>query len=136
MAQRNSKKNIDPSSIANQMYNEQSGAQKNIEVGRHLAPLKIDATTFTTDASTARALPKKGCNIAVYNNAGAVGAVTLGDAAGMAALAAGVCDASGNVGIPCAPNSWTYIACNDRQWVRTTASTLLVFIIEDDTSVK
>lgn len=134
--QRNSKKNIDPSSISNQTYNEQSGAQKNMEVGRHLKPLKSSATAFTTDASTARALPKKGCNLAIYNNAGAVAAVTLGDDAAMAALAAGTCDAAGNVGIPCPPNQWTYVACADRQFVRTSAATLLVFIIEDDTSVK
>jgi hypothetical protein len=136
MAKRKSTNNIDPGSIQSHMYNEAAGAQKNMEVGRHLKPIQVDATTWSTDCSTARRLPSKGKNLAVYNNAGAIGAVTLGDAAGMTALAAGATDASGNVGIPCPAGQWTYIACNDKQFVRSTASTLLVFLIEDDTSVQ
>jgi hypothetical protein len=134
MANRKSKNNIDAGSAVSQSYNEQAGAQKNTEVGRYLVPLKSDATTYTTDASTARALPSKGRNLAIYNNANAVGSATLGDDASMASLGAGAADSNGNVGIPCKPNDWTYIACNERQFVRTSASTLLVFLIEDDTS--
>jgi hypothetical protein len=130
--------NIDPGTVSNQTYNRASGAQKNTEVGQHLKPITFNnagTIAFTTDASTARSLPSKGRNLAVYNNAVAIGAVTLGDDSTMAALAAGVTDATGNVGIPCAPGAWTYIACNNRQWVKSTAATLLVFVIEDDTVV-
>lgn len=134
--QRINQSNQDQSSIDSMLFNPQAGAQKNMEVGRHLLPLKSSGTAFTTDATTARALSSKGKCIAVYNNAGAIGAVTLGDDAAMAALAAGVCDASGNVGIPCAAGQWTYIACYDRQFVKSTAATLLVFEIADDTSIK
>lgn len=129
-------KTVDPSSISNLTYNEAAGAQKNTEVGAHLKPLQIDGTTFSTDATTARRLPGAGKNLAIYNNAAAVGSVTLGDVSIMAALAVGATDASGNVGIPCKPNDWTFIACNEKQYVRTNAVTLLVFIIEDDTSIK
>jgi hypothetical protein len=132
--ERKSKVNVDPGQIVNHSYNQAAGAQKNIEVGKHLVPLKSDATTYTTDASTARALPSKGRNLAIYNNAGTVGVVTLGDSAGMAALTIGATDADGNVGIPCKPNDWTYIACNEKQFVKTSAATLFVFLIEDDTS--
>jgi hypothetical protein len=132
--ERKSKVNVDPSQIVNHSYNQAAGAVKVAEVGRHLVPLKSDATTYTTDATTARALPSKGRNLAIYNNAGAVGAVSLGDDAAMAALGVGATDANGNVGIPCKPNDWTYVACNEKQFVRTSAVTLLVFLIEDDTS--
>lgn len=138
--QRNSKKNIDPSSIANQMFNEQAGAQKNVSVGPSLKPLKLTATTWTTDASTVRKITK-GVQLAVYNNAGAVGSVTLSKSGTRTSLAPGavdntVGDTFGDVGIPCAPNSWTYISGHDNIAVITSAATLLVFIIEDDTSVK
>lgn len=133
--ERNTKKNVDPGSAMNNTYNQYSGAQKNMEVGRHLKPLKADATTYTTDASTARAIPP-GKNIAVYNNNAAIGAVTLGEDNTVSALAAGVTDANGHVGIPCKPNDWTFIACYDKTWIKSTAATLLVFLIEDDTSVK
>lgn len=135
MAKRSTPSVQDQGSIDSTIYNKQAGAQKNAEVGRHLLPLNSSATAFTTDATTARALPSKGKNIAVYNNAGAVGAVTLGTDNTVAALAPGVTAADGSVGIPCAPNDWTYIACFDKQWIRSTAATLLVFVIADDSIV-
>lgn len=136
MAKRKVQNNIDQASIENQAYNEKSGAQKNAEVGRYLVPLDDGAGAKTTNAATARSIPK-GRNLAVYNNAGAVGAITLGDESSVAALAPGVTDAlqNGHVGIPCAPNDWTYIACWDKTFVRASAATLLVFIIGDDTAV-
>lgn len=133
-------KTQDPSSIANHTYNEKSGAQKNTEVGRKLLPLNVDATTFTTDATTARKLPSQGRNLAIYNNAGAVGAITLGTGTpALVAQAPGVVQAGTNgqsVGIPCPPNDWTYVACGELDTVIATAATLLVFLIDDDTSIK
>lgn len=132
MAKRKVSNNIDTHSIENQGYNERAGAQKNMEVGRELFPLDNGTGGYTTDASTAKALPKKGCNVAVYNNNTAVGAVTLGTDNTVVALASGVTDANGNVGIPCKPNDWTFIACWDKTWIKSTAATLLVFVIADD----
>lgn len=132
---RKNQKNIDPSSIANQTYSESAGAQKNTEVGRHLVPLKSDGTTYTTDATTVRALPSKGKNLAIYNNSTILYAVTLGSNSSIAALASGVTDANGNVGIPCEKEGWTYIACNDKQYVITQNAALMVFLIEDDSSI-
>lgn len=126
----------DTAIIANLIYSESSGAQKNSEVGRYLVPLKSDATTYTTDATTARALPSPGRNLAVYNNNTAIGAVTLGTDSTVSALAAGVVDASGNVGIACKPGDWTYIACSEKSWVKSTAATLLVYLIEDDSFIR
>jgi hypothetical protein len=129
-------KTFDPSSIAATTYNEHSGAIKHAEVGRHLIAIPNSATTVTTNATTALSLPFPGKNIAVYNNANAVGSITLGEDGTITSLAPGVTDVNKHVGIPCAPNSWTYIACYDKQWVIASAATLLVFLIDDDTSVK
>jgi hypothetical protein len=124
----------DPSSIQALTYNEQTGAQKNMDMGHHLIPLKINATTFTTDATTARAVPM-GKTLAIYNNTGSAGSITLGDTSAVALLAAGATDVNGNVGIPCKPNDWTYISVYDRQYVISSAATLLVFVVKDDSSV-
>lgn len=127
---------LDASTIANLMFNIAAGAQKNMEVGRHLLPLGDGAGGFTTNATTAKVLPSKGKNLAVYNNAGAVGSITLGEDNTVAVLASGVTDASGHVGIACKPNDWTYIACAEQNWVITSAATLLVYLIDDDSSIK
>jgi len=126
----------DQGSIQNNQYNEAAGSQKNSEVGRHLLPIPLSASSFTTDASTIRVLPRKGMNLAVYNNAGALGSITLGESAAQASLAPGVTDATGHVGLPCPPGQWTYIACSTQQWVISSAATLLVFIIDDNSSIK
>jgi hypothetical protein len=134
---RNTSNIKDTGQLGNLTYNEASGAEKNMEVGRKLIPLD-DGTGagFTTNAATAKVLPSMGKNLAIYNNATSVGAVTLGDDASIAALAPGACDANGNVGIPCAPGDWTYIACGSKTFVRTTASTLLVFLIDDESYIQ
>ena len=133
-------KTQDPSSISNFTYNEASGAQKNVEVGRKLLPLGDGASGFTTDATTARKLPLAGRNLAVYNNAGAVGSITLGtNTPALVSQAPGAVQASTDgqsVGIPCTPNDWTYIAAGELDWVIASAATLLVFLIDDDTSIK
>lgn len=130
----------DPSAIANLEYNESSGSKKVSEVGRHLLPLKFisaGVVAYTTDASTAKRLDNPGKSLAVYNNSGSLGSITLGKiAAAPASLAAGATDASGNVGVPCKPNDWTYIACDDNYWVISSAATLLVFVIDDKTAIK
>lgn len=129
----------DPSIIENLQYNDPAGSKKVSEVGRHLLPLTYisgGVTAYTTDATTIKALSSKGACLAVYNNANAVGSITLGEASTQASLAAGVTDATGHVGIPCPPNAWTYIACGNQNWVIASAATLLVFLIEDNSSIK
>lgn len=132
-------KTQDPNAIANLTYNNSSGAQKNAEVGRKLLPLGDGAAGFTTNATTARKLPSKGRNLAVYNSAAAVASVTTGtNTPALVSQAAGAVQASTNgqsVGIACAPNDWTYIACGEHDWVIASAATLLVYLIEDDTSL-
>lgn len=115
-------------------YNLASGGFKNVKVGPKLKPLQNGATTFTTNATTAINLAVKGKNLAVYNNAAAVGSVTTSDVV-IASLAAGVTDASGRVGIACPPNAWTYISMGDDIIVIASAATLLVYLIDDDSTL-
>lgn len=129
----NGYKVYDPASIDNMQFNAPAGAQKQINVGCKLLPLKADATTYTTDATTARALPQIGRSIAVYNNSGTMAAVTFGMDATVTALAAGVTDANAHVGLPCVPNDWSYFSGADYQWLIASSANLLVFLIADDT---
>lgn len=129
----------DPATLHNLEYSNSAGSKKVSEVGRHLLPLKFisgGALAYTTDASTARVLDSPGKLLAVYNNANAVGSVTLNESSAIASLAPGATDSTGHVGIPCPPNAWTYIACDKSNWVISSAATLLVFLIDDETSIK
>lgn len=125
----------DPSTIELLTYNEKAGARKSTEVGRALIPLDNGASSFTTDASTRRSLPSAGRNLAIYNNSAAVHAVSVGDVT-VAANAAGAVQTSGSnvfVGVPCAPNAWTYLAAGQWSYVITDSALLLVFLIDDPT---
>jgi hypothetical protein len=126
----------DEGSLANLMYNKAAGAEKNTDVGKHLLPLNDGAGGFTTDATTARKLPAQGKNISVYNKSGTAESITLGETSAVASLAIGVTDVNGHVGIPCKPNDWTNIACSEQDWVIASSANLLVFLIDDDTSIK
>jgi hypothetical protein len=124
----------DPSSIQAVTYNHQTGAQKNMEMGRHLIPIPTSPTTFTTDVTSATALPSKGITLAIYNASSTAYAITLGDST-VTALGIGVTNASGNVGIPCTPNDWTYIATFDKTHVISNSSNLKVMIVADSTVI-
>lgn len=113
-------------------YNPASGGQKSLIVGPRLLPIPTSATTWTTMPTAATALPALGLNIAVYNNAGAVGSIVIGGST-ITTLAPGAVDASGNVGVALPPNAWTYLSMSYNQYVITSASTVLVYIIEDPT---
>jgi len=126
----------DPSILDNLIYNEASGARKSIPVGPHLLPLPDGASGFTTNATTAKILPSAGRNLAIYNNAGAVGSITLGEDNTVTSLAPGATDANGHVGIACPPNSWSYISTGNQNWVIASAATLLVYLIDDETMIR
>jgi hypothetical protein len=135
----NGSRQVDQGSIDNFTYNERAGARKTAEVGRKLVPIPslsgAPVGNGTTNATTAISLPSAGRNIAVYNNTNAVGSVTFGSNNTVASLAPGVLDAAGNVGLPCAPNAWSYFAAGEQQWVIASAATLLVFLIDDNTFI-
>jgi hypothetical protein len=131
---------LDPDAIANNQYNDAAGSQKVSEVGRHNLPFPYisgGTTAYTTNLTTPLPLPKKGMGLAVYNNSSTVHSITLGESATSpaSALAAGVTDANGHVGVPCTPNAWTYIASGTKTWVIADNAALLVFLISDNSEV-
>ncbi len=127
----------DPSAIANFEYNQAAGAQKVAEVGRHLLPLPTPGTGtgWTTAPTSAYALPAAGVNLAVFNSTATTGSITFGTDSTVTALAAGTTDSSGRVGLPCA-QGWNYFASGYSNWVISSASTLYVFLINDNTSIQ
>lgn len=117
-------------------YNPQSGGQKSLIVGPRYIPIPIVAggvPAYTTNVTTATGLPKLGLNLAIYNNAGAAGSVTVGQSAAVTSQAIGVSDANGNVGVACAPNAWTYLSMGNNQWIIASAATIIVYMMEDPT---
>ena len=124
----------DTGSISNEQYNEASGAAKSVEIGPKLIPIPT-ATGGTTSANAAAVgLPVAGRSVYIYNNSLTMGAVSFGGPT-ISAPVAGTIDASGAVGIPCEPNTWSRFSCGDATFVRTSAVTLLVFLVEDDSSL-
>ena len=126
----------DPGAIDVLVYSDQAGANKVSEVGRCLLPLGNGAGGFTTDATTARILPSAGRNLAIFNNSAVIYSVTVSNSSATAALAVGATDASGNVGVACMPNAYTYVACNQNNWVKTNNALLIVYLIDDSTSIQ
>ena len=128
----------DPLQIKAIEYNPAAGAQKSLPIGPHLLPIPIvtaGTPTWKTDVSTVTALPLIGMNLAIYNNAGAAGSITIGNTSGLTSQAIGASDANGNVGVACPPNAWTYLSMGANQWIISSAATLIVYIIEDPTSI-
>jgi hypothetical protein len=126
----------DPSLIDLLEYNEPTGAKKSLSIGPHLCPLGDGAGGFTTDASTARALPKSGCNLAIFNKSTSTAySVTLGNSS-VAAQAIGAIQAgTQQVGVACAANSWTYVSAYPESFVVTNNNNLVVYVIDDPTFV-
>jgi hypothetical protein len=128
---------LDPSAIAAIQHSDPAGSQKVSEVGRLPLPFPYisgGAVAYTTNLTTSRPLPRIGLGLAVYNNDTSVHSITVSQAT-TAALAAGVTNAGGNVGIPCTPGTWTYIATGVNNWVVADSANLLVFLIADNTSI-
>ena len=126
----------DSMSIDSIVYNFQSGANKNLPIGPHLLPIPTSSTTWTTSVNAAAVgLPAVGMNLAIYNNAGTAGSITIGATPAVTSQAIGAVDTNGNVGCACPPNSWTYLSMGNNQWVISSAATLIVYMIDDSTYI-
>jgi hypothetical protein len=128
---RSTDQGLDQGSIFNNSFNTASGSFKVSEVGHKLKPLLV-AGSYTTDFTTSRKIGK-GATLAFYNTTGSAAAVTIGDSA-ITALAVGVTNAQGSVGIPVPPNSWLYLNSYDQEYCITAAG-IKSFIVEDHTSI-
>lgn len=114
-------------------FNKQAGGAKVLNIGHHLLPLP----NGVTDASSAAQPVEQGMSIAIYNNSGTVGTVTMGPDATVTSLALGAVGTDKkSVGIACKPNDWTYIAVCDKGYIKTSANTLICYLIADDSRIK
>jgi hypothetical protein len=128
----------DPSAIEVLQYNNASGARKSIQMGQHLLPLPVPGVGngYTTTPTDAYALPSAGRSLAIYNSTGTVGSITFGTDDTVTALAAGTTDSSGRVGLACPPNAWIQFSAGYSNWVISSASTLYVYLINDESSIQ
>ena len=128
----------DPNQIDAVEYNPASGGEKSLIVGPRLLPIPIvtaGVAAYSTNVTAATAMPYLGALLAIYNNSGTVGTVTVGQSAAVTSQAIGTSDANGNVGVACAPNAYTYLSMGNNQWIIGSAATLFVYIIEDPTRI-
>ena len=126
--------NFDTHVIEQNTYNDPAGVLKSSDFGKKLKPylLTADPVAYTTDFSTSRPV-EPGTYLAIYNN-GALASLTLSQTL-IASLAVGTTDSAGNVGIALKANDWTYVSVYDAKFAITSASTALVYIVEDDSMV-
>lgn len=113
--------------IASAAYNPRSGGHKSLLVG---AEIRKKATTGlgAIDASTLTRMAP-GTALAIYNN-GALAWVTMNKSADGAPTApSGLTNA-----LPLKANDWTYLNMGENDQIQTSASTVGVYIIEDDTT--
>ena len=125
----------DSGDILNLQYNEKAGAEKNMDVGGALIPLNAE-TTPTTAANAAAVAVGAGKTLALYNNAAAVASVTIGDSTVVSQAPGAVQAGKKWAGIPVPPNSWHRVSMGENTHIITSAATLLVFIVEDDTYIQ
>jgi hypothetical protein len=128
----------DPNGIKAVEYNPASGGQKSLIVGPKFLPIPIvtaGTPGWKTNITAATAMPYRGAILAIYNNAATAGSVTIGQDATVTSQAIGASDANGNVGIACAPNSYTYVSMGYDQWIVGSAATLFCYIMEHPTKI-
>lgn len=113
-------------------FNKQSGGMKVLNIGHHLLPLP----NGVTDASGTAQPIEMGMTVAIYNNSSTVGVVTMGADDTVTSLALGVVGTDKrSVGIACKPNDWTYIAVCERAYIKTSANTLICYLVSDDSRI-
>lgn len=115
-------------------FNQASGADKVIPAGHHLKPMMTGASTYSTNA-TSRVNVGKGATLAIFNNAATVASVTLGDSTVTSQVPGAVQAGKSFVGIPLRSYEFTYLNTFDKDYVIASASTVLVYIVEDDTNI-
>ena len=126
------KVNYDSQAAASNTYNDYAGGQKNLSIGPVLEPIRIGSSWSTDASSTALELPA-GAQIMIFNTALTTGVVRFGADSTVTAGTVGSVDANGSVSIACRAGDWTYLCCGERSFVKTSANTLIVYLIKDDT---
>lgn len=120
---------MDAGSLVSTQSNPYSGAQKVLEAGPDFQKQSGNAFVSGQDASA-------GISVApwsmmwLYNNASAVAWVALSTAA------IGSAPSNFATGIPLPPNAWTLLASGENSFIRTSAATVGLYLVNDDTNVR
>lgn len=120
---------LDQGAIASSQANHYSGGQKTLDVGPEF--MKQIGNDFISgrDVSGANEPVSQGSALYFYNNAATVAWVVLSITAHAAPT--GFTD-----GIPLKPNDWTKLSAGDNTFVRTSAATVGLYEVKDDTVLK
>lgn len=116
--------------IASMVANARAGANKTLSVGPQL---RTPAGATQVQGATANAAAVKynpGTTLALFNNAATVAWATMNKVADGALTApTGIANA-----IPLKPNDWTLLNMGENDQLQTSAATVGVYVIEDDTT--
>lgn len=122
--------NTDSASISATENNTLTGSKKVTEVGPAFQLPPGAASVTPRDASTAVTQYPLGANLMIYNNSASVAWI------GMAPLSADVPAAPGPTNaIPLKPADWTRISLGLNHFVKTSAATALIYILDDQTNL-
>jgi len=110
--------------------NPYSGGQKNLQVGPEFNKQDTNAFTSGRDVSGANEAVMPGSALYVYNNAATVAWITL------STEAIGTAPSSIATGIPLKPNDWTYLSAGENSYVRSSAATVGLYEVRDDSQTR
>lgn len=116
-----------PGDISAIVFAPRSAANKNLPVGPELKKQPGVAIITAIDASTGISIPP-GSLLSIYNN-GALAWVTMSQSA------IGVAPSGLATGIPLKANDWTYLSMGENGYIRTSAATVGVYVISDETTM-
>jgi len=128
MKKRTGKNLVDGGSVASMVFNEMAGSNKVFFSGPQMLAQPGADSVAAYDFSAGTAIGN-GISLWIYNNSGSVAFINFGKTALPAA------PSSLATGIPLKPNDWTYLNTGEYNFVRTSAATVGVYMIKDDTTL-
>lgn len=128
MKKRTGKNLVDMSSASSMVFNETAGSNKVMNSGPQMLAKPGDDSVAAYDFSAGTAIGN-GVSLWIYNSSGSVAFINFGKTALPAA------PTSLATGIPLKPNDWTFLNTGEYNYIRTSAATVGVYMIKDDTTL-
>jgi hypothetical protein len=120
---------MDAAAIDSVQNNSYAGAKKSLHVGPDFKKQTGNSYVSGQDASGGIAV-NPWSQMYLYNNSSTIAWVSLASASG-APAPTGIANA-----IPLQPNSWTLLCAGENSYIQTSASTVGVYTVNDDTTVR
>lgn len=119
---------LDSGAIQSYQANPYSGGQKNLPVGPEFLKDGSNAYVSGRDVSSGGAV-MPGSTLWVFNNSGSVAWLSLSTAT------IGSAPSAFTDGIPLKPNDWTILSAGENSFVRSSAATVGLYEMKDDTNL-